>query len=107
MSTVKIDPERFLLLSENISVCAVRSPSEYNAGLIPGSVNIPIFSDRERESVGIRYKNEGRIAAIKEGLDLAGASRRRAPRPGGVPRGARFPRGACRAQSGDQLRLRV
>jgi tRNA 2-selenouridine synthase len=72
MSTVKIDPERFLLLSENISVCDVRSPSEYNAGHIPGSVNIPIFSDRERESVGIRYKNEGRIAAIKEGLDLAG-----------------------------------
>jgi tRNA 2-selenouridine synthase len=71
MSLQKVDAESFLRLAEKIPVCDVRSPSEYNAGHIPGAFNIPIFSDRERESVGIRYKKEGRIRAIKEGLDLA------------------------------------
>lgn len=72
MSSEKIGAERFLQLTEKIPVCDVRSPSEFNAGHIPGSTNIPIFSDKEREIVGIRYKKDGRIPAIKEGLDLAG-----------------------------------
>lgn len=72
MSSEKIRAEEFLLLAEKIPVCDVRSPSEFNAGHIPGAFNIPIFSDKERELVGIKYKKEGRIPAIKEGLDLAG-----------------------------------
>ena len=72
MSLEKVDAELFLRLAETIPVCDVRSPSEYNAGHIPGAINIPIFSDREREAVGIRYKKEGRIPAIMEGLDHAG-----------------------------------
>ena len=72
MSLEKVDAELFLRLAEKIPVCDVRSPLEYNSGHIPGAVNIPIFSDREREAVGIRYKKEGRIPAIMEGLDLAG-----------------------------------
>lgn len=72
MNSEKIGAERFLQLTEKIPVCDVRSPSEFNAGHIPGSTNIPIFSDKEREIVGVRYKKDGRIPAIKEGLDLAG-----------------------------------
>lgn len=72
MASVKISAESFLQLSLNIPVCDVRSPSEYASGHIPGAFNIPIFSDKERESVGIKYKKEGSLAAIKEGLDLAG-----------------------------------
>jgi tRNA 2-selenouridine synthase len=72
MNPEKTGAEKFLQLAEKIPVCDVRSPSEFNAGHIPRAFNIPIFSDKERELVGLRYKNEGRVSAIKEGLDLAG-----------------------------------
>jgi tRNA 2-selenouridine synthase len=71
MSLEITEAERFLKLAEKIPVCDVRSPSEFCAGHIPGALNIPVFSDSERERVGIRYKKEGRISAILEGLDLA------------------------------------
>lgn len=72
MNCEKIDVEKFLELSKSIPVCDVRSPVEYNSGHIPCAVNIPLFSDSERESVGTKYKKEGRIPAIKEGLSLIG-----------------------------------
>ena len=59
---------RFLELLETIPVADVRSPSEYSAGHIPGAINIPLFDDKERETVGIKYKKEGRLPAILEGL---------------------------------------
>jgi tRNA 2-selenouridine synthase len=70
-ATIKISVEKFLELSENIPVIDVRSPSEYNAGHIPGAVNIPLFNDREREIIGIKYKKEGRIPAILSGLEYS------------------------------------
>ena len=72
MNRDKTDVENFLELSKSIPVCDVRSPAEYNSGHIPGAVNIPLFSNSERESVGIKYKKEGRLPAIKEGLALIG-----------------------------------
>jgi tRNA 2-selenouridine synthase len=68
----KIPAERFLELAETIPVCDVRSPSEYNAGHIPGAINIPLFDDSERAAVGTKYKREGRLPAILEGLALSG-----------------------------------
>ncbi|MEI6049476.1 MAG: tRNA 2-selenouridine(34) synthase MnmH [Bacteroidota bacterium] len=68
----RINIIRFLELSENIPVTDVRSPSEYNTGHIPGAINIPLFNDREREAVGIKYKKEGRIPAILEGMKHTG-----------------------------------
>lgn len=70
----KIDIRRFLELSEKYPVVDVRSPSEYLTGHIPGAINIPLFDDKEREVVGIRYKNAGRIKAILRGMELAGPS---------------------------------
>lgn len=70
----KIDIKRFLELAEGIPVVDVRSPSEFNAGHIPGAHNIPLFDDRERETVGIKYKNEGRTGAILTGIQLTGPS---------------------------------
>lgn len=70
----KIDIIRFLELSEKFPVIDVRSPSEYQTGHIPGAINIPLFDDKEREVVGIRYKNGGRVKAILSGLELAGPS---------------------------------
>jgi len=74
MALKKVTAERFLNLAESIPVCDVRSPSEFNAGHIPGAINIPLFNDKERKSVGIIYKNEGRIPAILEGLKQSASS---------------------------------
>jgi tRNA 2-selenouridine synthase len=68
MTLKKITVERFLELAEYTPVCDVRSPLEYNNGHIPGAINIPLFNDKEREEVGIKYHKEGRIHAILEGL---------------------------------------
>lgn len=64
----KVDILEFLELSEVIQVIDVRSPSEFKSGHIPGAVNIPLFDDKEREAVGIKFKKEGRLPAIIEGL---------------------------------------
>jgi len=68
------DVTAFLELAENIPVIDVRSPLEFSAGHIPGAVNIPLFDDNERAVVGTKYKKEGRIPAIIEGLRLTGPS---------------------------------
>ncbi len=72
--TGKIDAAEFLREAESFPVIDVRSPSEYRSGHIPSAINIPLFDDKERETVGITYKNEGREAAILKGLGLAGPS---------------------------------
>jgi tRNA 2-selenouridine synthase len=70
----KIEVIRFLELAENIPVIDVRSPLEFTNGHIPGAVNIPLFDDNERIAVGTKYKKEGRIPAILEGLKQTGPS---------------------------------
>ena len=74
MAQQKIEALKFLELAEEIPVCDVRSPSEFNSGHIPGAFNIPLFNDEERAIVGIKYKKEGRIPAIINGLDLISSS---------------------------------
>ncbi len=68
----RIDIIRFLELSEITPIVDVRSPSEFNSGHIPGAVNIPLFDDRERAAVGTKFKKEGRLPAILEGLKYTG-----------------------------------
>ena len=46
----------------------VRSPSEFSQGHWPGAINIPLFSDTERETIGKIYKRESRLKAILIGL---------------------------------------
>jgi tRNA 2-selenouridine synthase len=74
MSVQKININRFLELAKTLRIADVRSPSEYKSGHIPGAVNIPLFDDKEREIVGTKYKKEGRLPAILEGLALTGPS---------------------------------
>lgn len=68
----RIDIIRFLKLSEITPIADVRSPSEFNSGHIPGAVNIPLFDDKERAAVGTKFKKEGRLPAILEGLKYTG-----------------------------------
>lgn len=70
----KLNISEFLKLSSVIPVVDVRSPSEFKTGHIPGAYNIPLFDDKEREAVGIKYKNEGRSKAILKGLQMTGPS---------------------------------
>jgi tRNA 2-selenouridine synthase len=72
MALRKVEVERFLELAESIPVIDVRSPKEFIEGHIPGAVNIPLFDDDQRIIVGTKYKKEGRIPAILEGLKLTG-----------------------------------
>ncbi|WP_409293171.1 tRNA 2-selenouridine(34) synthase MnmH [Peribacillus sp. SCS-37] len=51
----------------------VRSPSEYMDSTIPGSINIPIFDDREREEIGTIYKQIGVSEAKERGLEIVSA----------------------------------
>lgn len=50
----------------------VRSPGEFARGHIPGAVNVPLFSDAERATVGTLYKQQGRDIALLEGLRIVG-----------------------------------
>ncbi len=50
----------------------VRSPSEYKEAHIPGAVNIPIFSDEERQVIGMLYKQKGKREAIREAIEIVG-----------------------------------
>ncbi|CAM3739314.1 tRNA 2-selenouridine(34) synthase MnmH [Mesobacillus zeae] len=48
----------------------VRSPIEHKEASIPGSVNIPLFSDEERREIGILYKKSGEMAARWRAMEV-------------------------------------
>lgn len=68
----KVGILNFLKLAVDTPVIDVRSPSEFKKGHIPGAINIPLFNDKERETVGIKFKKGGRSEAILKGLELTG-----------------------------------
>lgn len=45
----------------------VRAPVEYAKGAFPNSSNLPLMTDKERQLVGICYKENGQAAAIELG----------------------------------------
>lgn len=58
-------------LNGNYQLIDVRSPKEYNSETIPGSINIPIFSDEERAHIGTEYMSGDINKAKKIGVDAA------------------------------------
>jgi tRNA 2-selenouridine synthase len=48
----------------------LRAPAEFEAGAVPGAVNLPLLTDSERHQVGLAYKNQGQNAAIALGESL-------------------------------------
>src|SRR5699024_9593471 len=52
------------------TIIDVRSPKEFNEATIPGSVNIPVFSNEERGEGGTMYKQVGQEAAKEQGLEI-------------------------------------
>jgi tRNA 2-selenouridine synthase len=68
----EIDIQLFLKKADSIPVIDVRTPAEYKQGHIPTAHNIPLFSNKERKSVGTSYKQKGQQEALIKGLDFAG-----------------------------------
>ncbi|ETI67917.1 tRNA 2-selenouridine(34) synthase MnmH [Neobacillus vireti] len=48
----------------------IRSPIEFKDGAIPGAINIPIFSNDERQEIGTIYKQQGQAAAKWRAMEL-------------------------------------
>lgn len=48
----------------------VRAPIEHQDSAIPGSVNIPLFSNEERQEIGILYKQSGEEAAKWRAMEI-------------------------------------
>jgi tRNA 2-selenouridine synthase len=48
---------------EKSIIIDIRSPIEFNDGAIPGAINIPLFTNEERQEIGTIYKREGQAAA--------------------------------------------
>lgn len=65
-----ISAVEWLTSEERLPLLDVRSEGEYCDGHIPGAISGPILTNEERHLVGIEYKNKGREAAIRLGLDL-------------------------------------
>lgn len=68
-----IDIVGFNELRKTLPVLDVRSPGEYEKGHIPQAVNLPLFDDEERKTVGTIYKQQSREAAVLKALDLVGS----------------------------------
>jgi tRNA 2-selenouridine synthase len=65
-------PDFFLQKALNCPVLDVRSPAEYESGHIPGSLNLPLFTNEERAIVGTLYKQQGPNPAMIHGLEIVG-----------------------------------
>jgi tRNA 2-selenouridine synthase len=48
---------------KNPIIIDIRSPIEFKDGSIPNAINIPLFTDKEREEIGTIYKHEGQSSA--------------------------------------------
>lgn len=67
-----LPPADLLVQEDRVPLIDVRSPAEHARGHIPGSINVPLFSDTERTEVGTCYKQRGRDEAVLLGLRLVG-----------------------------------
>jgi tRNA 2-selenouridine synthase len=65
----EITIEEFLKLDKAIAV-DVRSPIEFADGAIPGAINLPLFSNKERAEIGTIYKKLGQDAAKWKAMEM-------------------------------------
>ncbi|WP_040208656.1 tRNA 2-selenouridine(34) synthase MnmH [Neobacillus jeddahensis] len=65
----EITVEDLFRLNKRI-IIDIRSPIEFKDGAIPGAINVPLFSDKEREEIGTIYKHEGQAAAKWKAMEF-------------------------------------
>ncbi|OBY81189.1 tRNA 2-selenouridine(34) synthase MnmH [Paenibacillus sp. KS1] len=61
------------LRDKEATLVDVRSPGEFEEFRIPGSINIPLFTNEERAEIGTIYKQVSVEAAKERGLEIASA----------------------------------
>ncbi|NJN42092.1 MAG: tRNA 2-selenouridine(34) synthase MnmH, partial [Flammeovirgaceae bacterium] len=71
-SKVEIDIKEFFDKRKSLPLIDVRSEGEFEQGHIPGSINIPILTNAEREKVGTDYKLKGSDEAVLTGFRMVG-----------------------------------
>jgi len=59
-----------LISSKEYIPVDVRAPIEHRESAIPGSVNIPLFTDEERQEIGTLYKRSGEEAAKWRAMEI-------------------------------------
>ncbi|UTL91993.1 MULTISPECIES: tRNA 2-selenouridine(34) synthase MnmH [Pseudomonas] len=65
------------LFLDDAPMMDMRAPIEFVKGAFPGTVNLPLMTDQERQKVGTCYKQQGQAAAITLGHQLvSGATKR-------------------------------
>lgn len=69
---LRLEAEVFLRDIGPLPLLDIRSPAEFAAGHIPSAHSFPLFSNEERAEVGTLYKQVGRKAAVKKGLEIVG-----------------------------------
>ncbi len=55
---------------QNPIIIDIRAPIEFEDGAIPGAINIPLFSNEEREEIGTIYKKEGQAIARWRAMEI-------------------------------------
>jgi tRNA 2-selenouridine synthase len=55
---------------KRVTLIDVRSPCEYLVERIPTAINVPLFSDAEREYIGTVYATEGEIIARRKAMNI-------------------------------------
>ena len=66
------------LFKNQASFLDVRAPIEFEQGSIPGSVNLPLLTDDQREAVGKTYQKYGKDEAIYLGRGLISGNTKKA-----------------------------
>lgn len=77
MKRLRTDSEIVEALLNSTPLIDVRAPVEFEAGTLPGAVNIPLLDDTQRAAVGTCYKNKGPDAAVQLGASLISGETRR------------------------------
>jgi len=65
----EITVEELLTLKDPV-IIDIRSPIEFADGAIPDAINIPLFTDEERQVIGTIYKHEGQAAAKWQAMEF-------------------------------------
>jgi len=58
------------IVIQELPLIDLRAPIEFEKGSFRNAINIPILSNKQRELVGIKYKEEGNEAATELGYEL-------------------------------------
>ncbi|MEC0239688.1 tRNA 2-selenouridine(34) synthase MnmH [Paenibacillus dokdonensis] len=70
---ISIEKLNELRAKNEMTIIDVRSPSEFADSTIPGSINIPFFTDEERAEIGTLYKQVSTQTAKERGLEIMSA----------------------------------